>query len=229
MICIMHQSNPYGFLALNGQGIESETLARMVGTSNRETKKFLAELEKNGVFSREDGVIVSRRMIRDEKIRKSRAEWGKLGGNPALKDKQKVRDKDNHRPNLQPTPSSSSSSSSSYLNQYPAKAGLAEPKVSPCPHQEIIDLYHQILPMGRQVNSELWGGTRAAHLKARWREDAKRQNLDWWRRFFEHIAKSAFLTGKTPPTAGREPFELSLDFIVTPSKFARIYEGAYHK
>lgn len=111
----------------------------------------------------------------------------------------------------------------------PAKAGVAKPSVPPCPHQEIIDAYHRILPMGRQVNVELWRGARAAHLKARWREDPKRQNLDWWERFFAHIAKSAFLTGKTPPTAGREPFELSLDFIVTPSKFAKIYEGAYHK
>lgn len=227
MICVMHQANPYGFLALNGQGIEPETLARMVGASTRETKNWLAELEKNGVFSREDSVIVSRRMIRDEEIRKSRAEGGKLGGNPALKDKQEVGEKDNLRPNLRPTPSSSTSSSTSSSNHNPANAGFAKPAVPPCPYLQIIDLYHKHLPTARQVNPELWSGTRAKHLQTRWREKPARQNLEWWDRWFAFIAESDFLTGKTPPAAGRKPFTLSLDWIVNPTNFAKIHEGAY--
>jgi hypothetical protein len=93
---------------------------------------------------------------------------------------------------------------------------------------EIIGLYHKHLPMGRQVNAELWNGTRAKHLQTRWREAEKRQKIDWWAKFFDHCAGSDFLTGKTQPAQGRKPFEISLDWIVAPTNFAKIYEGAYH-
>lgn len=109
-----------------------------------------------------------------------------------------------------------------------ANARVAKPAVPPCPHLDIISLYHKHLPMGRQVNPELWSGTRAKHLQARWREAEKRQRVEWWEKFFLHCAASDFLTGKTPPAQGRKQFEISLDWIVNPTNFAKIYEGAYH-
>lgn len=109
----------------------------------------------------------------------------------------------------------------------PATAGLSKPAVPPCPHQEIIALYAKHLPMGRQVNDELWTGTRADHLKARWRESPKRQSLEWWEKFFGYCAQSDFLTGKVPPRNGSKQFEVSLDWIVNPTNFAKIHEGAY--
>lgn len=104
-----------------------------------------------------------------------------------------------------------------------------EPLVSskaadPCPHQAIIDLYHQALPSGRHVRS--WTDTRKAKLRARWKEEAERQSLDWWAKFFGYIAESDFLTGKTS-TPGRRPFEIDLEWIVTPSNFLKILEGKY--
>lgn len=106
-----------------------------------------------------------------------------------------------------------------------------EPLVSskaagPCPHQDIINLYHQALPSGRQV--KVWNNTREAKLRARWKEEAKRQNLDWWSKFFGYIAESDFLTGKTS-SPGRKPFELDLEWIVTPANFVKIVEGKYHE
>lgn len=95
-----------------------------------------------------------------------------------------------------------------------------------CPHQEIINLYHQSLPTGRQVR--IWNDTRKAKLRARWKEDAKRQNLDWWSKFFAYIAKSDFLTGKTS-SPGRKPFEIDLEWIVTPANFVKIAEGKYQE
>jgi len=95
-----------------------------------------------------------------------------------------------------------------------------------CPHQQIIDLYHQHLPTGRRV--KLWNAIRQAKLRARWREDKKRQSLAWWERFFAYIAKSDFLTGKTD-TPGRTPFELDLEWIITPNNFPKIIEGKYHR
>lgn len=95
-----------------------------------------------------------------------------------------------------------------------------------CPHQEIIDLYHRILPMGRQVR--IWNEARRIKLRARWREDVKRQTLAWWEKFFIYVAESDFLTGKTG-TTGRQPFEVDLEWIVTPANLVKIIEGKYHE
>jgi hypothetical protein len=95
-----------------------------------------------------------------------------------------------------------------------------------CPHLEIIKLYSQHLPMGRQVRPP-WNGPRATALAARWKELPERQRLEWWDAFFAHCAKSEFLTGKVSPRMGRKPFEVSLDWIVTASNFQKIIEGAY--
>jgi len=114
MICYMHEGTPYGHLKVNLKVILPSNLATMSGATLQETEGWLYELEQAGVFSRdENGCIFSRRMIRDETIRESRAKGGILGGNPALKDKGKVANKVNLSPNLHPTPSSSSSFSSS--------------------------------------------------------------------------------------------------------------------
>lgn len=94
-----------------------------------------------------------------------------------------------------------------------------------CPHQEIIDLYHSTLPTGRQVR--LWTPAREAKLRARWREDEKRQSIEWWEKLFSYIAGSDFLTGKTH-TPGRTPFELDLEWIITPANLVKIIEGKYH-
>ena len=93
-----------------------------------------------------------------------------------------------------------------------------------CPHQAIIDLYHKHLPMGRQVRA--WTPARQQSMRARWREQTKRQDLKWWEKFFTYVAGSDFLTGKTA-TPGRRPFELSLDWLVKAENMAKVIEGAY--
>lgn len=130
--------------------------------------------------------------------------------------------------NDEPNQSHSHSQNQKDQNLTSSDEEVAKPAVPPCPHVEIIGLYHELLPMGRQVNVELWNGSREASLKARWREAARRQNLDWWKRFFSYIAQSEFLTGRTNPVQGRKPFEISLDWILKPTNFAKIIEGAYN-
>jgi uncharacterized protein YdaU (DUF1376 family) len=97
--------------------------------------------------------------------------------------------------------------------------------VADCPQQDIVNLYKQILPMGTQPLS--WNGSRASQLKARWRENKKRQNIDWWKGFFEHIKKSQFLTGQIS-NGDKRPFTISLDWIVKAENFMKISEGKYH-
>jgi hypothetical protein len=100
MICLMHEGAPYGHLAVNGAGISPRQLARMVGAAHREVVHWLDDLERAGVYSKDDaGRIFSRRMVKDERVRNVRAEAGRLGGNPALlvnsKDKQIPAELDN--------------------------------------------------------------------------------------------------------------------------------------
>jgi hypothetical protein len=94
-----------------------------------------------------------------------------------------------------------------------------------CPHQEIIALYHDLLPASPAIRD--WTPTRAAHLRARWNEDAKRQSLDWWRRFFAFVGESPFLTGKVTSN-GRKPFMASLDWLCKAENFAKVREGRFH-
>lgn len=96
--------------------------------------------------------------------------------------------------------------------------------VPDCPHQEIINLYKQKLPSS--IHPKTWDGVRCTALKARWREDRKRQNLDWWSSFFEYIEKSDFLTGRVQ-SKDRKPFELRLDWLVKNENFKKVLDGVY--
>jgi hypothetical protein len=112
ILCFMHEGTPYGYLKVNHKVILSPNLARMCGLTLEETKGCLAELAEAGVFETDaDGVIFSRRMIRDEELRNKRAACGHLGGNPTLKDNRKVGVCLSTEVKQKPTPSSSSSSS----------------------------------------------------------------------------------------------------------------------
>ena len=88
MLALMHEGQPYGHLTINGRAASAKHLAAMAGGSEREVAKLLAELEEAGVFSRtEDGVIFSRRMVRDKAAGDAARENGSKGGNPTLKGK----------------------------------------------------------------------------------------------------------------------------------------------
>lgn len=118
MICIMHDGCPYGHLTLGGKGILPPVLARLVGASIGEVEGWLNELEEVGVFSRTDaGVIYSRRMIEDERIRQARAAGGVKSlehpNVPKKKDGPSRKKGSPRRISFNPSPSSSSSSSSS--------------------------------------------------------------------------------------------------------------------
>lgn len=94
-----------------------------------------------------------------------------------------------------------------------------------CPHDEILALYHELLPANPRIKA--WTGARQANLRTRWREDDKRQSLDYWRRFFRHVAASPFLTGQRTGPDGRA-FLPGLDWLVKPDNFAKVIENRYH-
>jgi len=85
-LCIMHEAEPYGHLIVRGTPVEVASMAAIVGASDQTVRSCLHELEEAGALSRtRDGVIYSRRMVRDAKRRDRDKNNGKKGGNPVLK------------------------------------------------------------------------------------------------------------------------------------------------
>ena len=107
ILLLMHESKERGKLLLNGLPMPEEALARLLGLDNQEVNQILGMLLTYGVASRDDaGALFSRRMVRDEEVRRMRAEAGKKGGNPALvkpRDNQEVNQQDNHSANQKST------------------------------------------------------------------------------------------------------------------------------
>jgi hypothetical protein len=86
MLSLMAMSERRGFLIAGKKPVTTaEELARLTSGTAREVKQLLNQLESAGVLARDgEGVIFSRRMVREceESARKSAA--GRQGGNPAL-------------------------------------------------------------------------------------------------------------------------------------------------
>lgn len=114
----------------------------------------------------------------------------------------------------------------------PEPLAQAPERVPPCPTQELVDLYHQHLPMLPRV--EVMNDGRRRALSARWREvvtdkeickteSPKDAALDFFGWYFGHASKSPFLTGRS------KNWRADFDFLITPSKFVKVVEGHYHK
>lgn len=128
MICIMHAAEPYGHLCAAGRPLDTKDLAKLVGESERDVKKWLDELVRNNVCSSEGGAIISRRMVRDEDLRERRAaggeagsEFGHLGAEHGKKGGRPRKETGDKKPPFNPPPSSSSSSSSSEIEDSAGK------------------------------------------------------------------------------------------------------------
>lgn len=154
---------------------------------------------------------------------------GKLGGRPKrIETESVIESKPNHNPNQTPD--------TRHQKEIQAPTVLvgkpSAPRPPDCPTEALIALYHDNLPMLPRVEVVSCGRKRA--LSARWREvvtdpdlrnstDAKAAAIEWFAWFFSHCAKSKFLTGKA------KDWRADFDFLMTPSKFAKVVEGSYHR
>lgn len=86
ILSLMHEAEPYGHLLIAGSAPTDKQLATLVGATEREVKAAISELRDAGVFSIGDnGVVYSRRMVRDYAKAKQDRDNGLGGGNPKLK------------------------------------------------------------------------------------------------------------------------------------------------
>ena len=86
MLCIMSKAQPYGHLAVDGNPISIKALSQLTGGEESVIAELIAELERNGVFSRRGHrkVIVCRRMIKEAEksaayAKNAGARWNKTG------------------------------------------------------------------------------------------------------------------------------------------------------
>lgn len=90
-------------------------------------------------------------------------------------------------------------------------------------HDGVIAAYHATLPNLPAV--KVWSKQRAGALNARIRErlrDGKPADTpDYWRRLFEQVAASDFLTGR------KTDFRADLEWLLRPENFAKVIEGRY--
>ncbi len=117
MMCLMHQSEKYGYLLVNGANPPLKVLLKLLRFApdkpQKRFQKWLKELTDYGVLQVTDGgVYYCKRMVKDQDIRDKRKAAGKLGGNPNL-----VKQEVNQSPNQKSTPSSSSSFSLKKTNK----------------------------------------------------------------------------------------------------------------
>ena len=68
-----------------------------------------------------------------------------------------------------------------------------------------------------------WTEERQKLLRGRWMEDVKRQNLEWWQKYFEYVRESAFLTGN-----GDRGWKANLEWLVKKRNLVNVIEGEYH-
>lgn len=104
--------------------------------------------------------------------------------------------------------------------------GLPDAKTTRCPTGKIIELYHRILPMCPPIKDP---ESLVPNLRARWRESTQRQDLGWWRDWFEYIRDECpFLIGQEHDP-NKLPFNKGLRWFVVRGNFAKINEGHYDK
>ena len=115
--------------------------------------------------------------------------------------------------------------------------GAVSESVASCPVEAIVSLYHELLPDNPRC--KVLSSARKAAIRARWKEasgldckpfgyKSREEGLFAWKRFFKFCAKSEFLMGKVPAKNGNRPFIADIDFLMSPSGFARTLENKYH-
>ncbi len=117
----------------------------------------------------------------------------------------------------------------------PVTVSAAQPQ---CPADDLIDLYHELMPLNPPV--KVLNDARRKAIRSRWKEAAlltcqpfgyanRQDGILAWRRFFEVCAESEFLTGRAKPTPGKPPFLADIDFLFSPSGFVKCLENKFHR
>lgn len=87
LVGLIYDAEDGGRLSIKGRAPTDRDLAEILGDDPRTVRRLLSELQAAGVFDIDQNFVVSRRISREEHSAKIAREYGKRGGNPALKNK----------------------------------------------------------------------------------------------------------------------------------------------
>jgi hypothetical protein len=213
MICVMHEADPYGHMLVNGRAPTPKQMGALFGVTEREVKAMIAELEEAGVFSRnDDGVIYSRRMVRDEARRVKARTDGKKGGNPQL------RITHTHNPE-------SDEGISQGVNPQEAEAEAeAEKKEPPNPHGADAPMGGSGKPQGvkgRGLRANASNPRAATEAEAQREAEARRAAVEdhpLWPAIGGRLGYTEFASWIVPCAIDDQPDHLT---IIAPSRFVR--------
>lgn len=104
-----------------------------------------------------------------------------------------------------------------------------------CPIAAVIEAYHAELPAAPRVSVR--NSIRDGLISARWRQifadgkaTSRDEGLRQFREFFAYCRESKFLTGRVPPRSkDARPFLADLEWLMSPTNFAKTVEGRYHR
>jgi len=210
----------------------STDVARVIGMTEYESA---VDYILHRFFYENDGYWMHDRIENElktyENKRNAASKAGKKSGERRRKNKNIEQNNENSSTNIErslnePSTNQEPRTNNQELKESKTNVLLVASAADNCPHQEIINLYHEILPMCPTVRQ--WTPARQKFLRQRWKEDPERQDIAWWRKFFSYVAKSDYLTGKTDNHPGKPPYTADLEWIVRPNNFVKIYEGKYH-
>ena len=213
ILCLMHEIGQregarYGFLELEGKRLGGGHLARLVGIEEKQVCVLLDELQEAGVFSRdENGVIYSRRLVRDGELKQIRSKAGSKGGS---KSQAKAKQKPSKAISKSPLAGARTEDEDEEEEERDKKKESAERKKE---EDELVQMFHKLCPSFPSIR-KLTKSRRAA-IAARAKEGVSFQEL------FEKAEASDFLAGRT------NDFRADLSWLLNPENCNKTLEGKY--
>lgn len=234
LMCLMHESSPYGHLLIDGWRPSFKDLALILGDNERDIYRLMGELTTKQVFSKtEDGTIYSRRMVRDYERAQADKANGKVGGNPILRGEVNV----GVNPPDKPTDNGGDKAKSletkaiakKETNTIVAEAATSPPQndlvvrkpeefPTPADLREAVEHFNAVAREVGLPQVERLTDKRMRHLRARLQDV---DGLGPWFGVVNSIRESPFLRGQ------KTDWRCDFDWLVNQANFVKVIEGKY--
>jgi hypothetical protein len=102
--------------------------------------------------------------------------------------------------------------------------GLGDGKI---PYKIIVELFNAAVKGTHLPAAKGLTPGRRRMIAQRWLEEKEHRSIEWWTTYFQRIAASDFLSGRTPPSPGHENWRPNFDWFIKPGTVVKVLEGTY--